>query len=119
MKLAVSKIGLNTSKISFGKGGWSSSKDCSSSYSSYSSDKGCSSGKDCSSSISGLSWRTSQENSSINEAKKTEPANETEKTVNYDSAKKQLRADLLNRLSKYADDAVLVRIITQQLKNLE
>ena len=87
MTLSVNKIGLNTQKISFGKGmsgsGYHSYKDCSSSSSSR-----------------------GEEEAPIYRAPKSSSNNRV------------TREELLDKLSQYADDPVMVRIITQQLKNL-
>lgn len=88
MTLSVNKIGLNNQKISFGKG---------MSGSGYHSDK------DCSSSSSSRSY---EEEAPIYRAPKSSSNNRV------------TREELLDKLSQYADDPVMVRIITQQLKNL-
>lgn len=99
MTLSVGKIGLNTQKISFGKGG-GYGKGCSSSYTSRSSyvsdDKGCSSCND-------------------------DKGNTTSCVSSHVSAPKPAkitRQELLDRLEIYRDDPVMFKIIMDQLRKL-
>lgn len=96
MTLSVGKIGLNTQKISFGKGG----KGCSSSSSHRSSyisdDKGCSSCND------------DKGNSSC----------ASSKPVSTPKPVKVTRQELLDRLEAYKDDPVMFKIIMDQLRRL-
>lgn len=97
MTLSVGKIGLNTQKISFGKGG----KGCSSSYRSryINDDKGCSSCDD------------NKGNTTSTSCVKSRPVS-TPKPV------KITREELFDRLETYRDDPVMFKIIMDQLRRL-